>query len=244
MTEATHNRNSSNKDRKSGGSGVARKALRPEQKKPAETLPAEERGGKALVVLEAARKVFFQHGFTAATTDMIQQAAGVSKSTLYAHFGSKEGMFAAVIRAECARHLAKSGLEDIAGGNIRERLTAFGKAYLKILLGPETIALYRLVIEVAPIFPELAETFYESGPDSLQAAMRRHLEQALKNDELAAGRGDARFMSALLLSTLRGEFHLFRAIHPGRAVPPADVEQWIDAVVDIFLSTYGTEQHR
>ena len=36
-----------------------------------------ELSGKALKVLQAARKVFLTHGFSAATTDMIQREAGV-----------------------------------------------------------------------------------------------------------------------------------------------------------------------
>jgi TetR/AcrR family transcriptional regulator, mexJK operon transcriptional repressor len=37
---------------------------------------------KARAVLAGARAVFLANGFSAATTDMIQQAAGVSKSTV------------------------------------------------------------------------------------------------------------------------------------------------------------------
>jgi AcrR family transcriptional regulator len=40
--------------------------------------------------------VFLANGFSAATTDMIQQAAGVSKSTVYSHYPNKEALFAAV----------------------------------------------------------------------------------------------------------------------------------------------------
>ena len=39
---------------------------------------------KQLTVLLAASDVFLEHGFSAATTDMIQQRAGVSKATVYA----------------------------------------------------------------------------------------------------------------------------------------------------------------
>src|SRR3546814_9810578 len=45
-----------------------------------------ELNAKALTVLRAARTVFLTHGFSAATTDMIQREAGVSKSTVYAHY--------------------------------------------------------------------------------------------------------------------------------------------------------------
>src|SRR3546814_1070545 len=49
-----------------------------------------ELNAKALTVLRAARNIFLTHGFSAATTDMIQREAGVSKSTVYAHYANKE----------------------------------------------------------------------------------------------------------------------------------------------------------
>jgi hypothetical protein len=33
-------------------------------------------------------KVFLAHGFSAAATDMVQREAGVSKSTVYAHYAN------------------------------------------------------------------------------------------------------------------------------------------------------------
>ena len=67
------------------------------------TLPPSELelGAKARTVLHAARKIFLIHGFNGATTDMIQREAGVSKSTVYAHFANKEILFLAVIKSEC-----------------------------------------------------------------------------------------------------------------------------------------------
>ncbi|MEI8618048.1 TetR/AcrR family transcriptional regulator [Pseudoalteromonas sp. B193] len=63
------------------------------------TPPSElELGAKARTVLQAARKIFLTHGFNGATTDMIQREAGVSKSTVYAHFTNKETLFLAVIK--------------------------------------------------------------------------------------------------------------------------------------------------
>src|SRR3546814_12224602 len=68
----------------------------------APTPSSNELNAKALTVLRAARNVFLTHGFSAATTDMIQREAGVSKSTVYAHYANKEALFTAVIEAECA----------------------------------------------------------------------------------------------------------------------------------------------
>lgn len=44
-------------------------------------------------ILGAARKVFGEHGFAAATIEMIAAAAGVAKGTLYLYYPSKEEIF-------------------------------------------------------------------------------------------------------------------------------------------------------
>lgn len=46
---------------------------------------------KALL-LEAAAKVFLQHGFTAASMDLVRQEAGVSNGSLYHHYPTKAAL--------------------------------------------------------------------------------------------------------------------------------------------------------
>ena len=52
-------------------------------------------GGKAESVLSAAKRAFLSAGFGAVSMDTIAREAGVSKATVYAHFGSKEDLFGA-----------------------------------------------------------------------------------------------------------------------------------------------------
>jgi AcrR family transcriptional regulator len=47
--------------------------------------------------LDAGRAEFARHGLAGGRTDRIAQAAGASKERIYAHFGSKEGLFDAVV---------------------------------------------------------------------------------------------------------------------------------------------------
>ncbi len=84
---------------------------------------------KASQLIAAARKVFLQHGFSAASTDMIQAAAGVSKSTMYAHFPNKEALFAAVIEEGCATFLSAVRALRLPESTLTESLTAVGRAY-------------------------------------------------------------------------------------------------------------------
>jgi len=61
-------------------------------------------------VLDAAVRVFSQHGFHTASMDEIAEVAGVSKPMVYAYLGTKEELFIACLRREAAR------LEDRLSG--------------------------------------------------------------------------------------------------------------------------------
>ena len=54
-------------------------------------------------ILTAAEKVFVEKGFAAANVDVISQNAGVNKRMVYAHFGSKEGLYKYVLQMVYAR---------------------------------------------------------------------------------------------------------------------------------------------
>ena len=53
-------------------------------------------------IIEAAMPLFARYGFAKTSVDELARAAHLSKATLYAHFASKEALFAAVIRQEAA----------------------------------------------------------------------------------------------------------------------------------------------
>jgi len=50
------------------------------------------------VLLEAAGRLFYADGITATGVDTVVRTAGVTKPTLYAHFGSKSDLVAAVLQ--------------------------------------------------------------------------------------------------------------------------------------------------
>src|SRR6478735_4858575 len=70
--------------------------------------PAKEK------LLDSASDLFYEDGIAATGVDDVVRAAGVSKPTLYAHFGSKAELVAAVL---ARRHAARAGeLEALEGG--------------------------------------------------------------------------------------------------------------------------------
>lgn len=49
-------------------------------------------------IIDAARRCFYRQGITATGVDMLAEEAGVSKRTLYNHFGSKDGLITAYLQ--------------------------------------------------------------------------------------------------------------------------------------------------
>ena len=56
---------------------------------------------KRAEILAGARAEFLARGYEGASMDAVAAAAGVSKMTVYRHFGSKEHLFSGVIRQLC-----------------------------------------------------------------------------------------------------------------------------------------------
>ena len=55
------------------------------------------RARKADEVLDAARRVFLERGYDAATVEQVASEAGVSKATVYSNFRDKDALLAAMI---------------------------------------------------------------------------------------------------------------------------------------------------
>ncbi len=87
-------------------------------------------------ILAAAERCFYRAGITATGVDVLAEAAGVSKRTLYNQFGSKEGVVTAYLSAREERWQRRlAGLLEAAGDDPLERVLAYVHGYARI---PET----------------------------------------------------------------------------------------------------------
>jgi AcrR family transcriptional regulator len=104
------------------------------------TPPRKERADAArnrVVVLEAASRLFAEHGVDAVSLDQIAATAGVGKGTLFRRFGDKSGLAIALLD-ERERALQESILRGAPplgpDAPAAQRLPAFFDAYLDYLL--------------------------------------------------------------------------------------------------------------
>jgi AcrR family transcriptional regulator len=118
------------------------------------TPPPRERADAArnrVAVLQAAARLFAEHGVAAVSMDQVAAAAGVGKGTIFRRFGDKAGLAVALLDAR-ERELQEAMLHGPPplgpGAGPAARLTAFTSAYLDYLL--EHLELVRMSETAAP----------------------------------------------------------------------------------------------
>ncbi|RDG37691.1 TetR/AcrR family transcriptional regulator [Streptomyces corynorhini] len=73
--------------------------------------PVRARSGrKQAAILDAGRELFLQHGVDRVTMDTVAARAGVSKATVYSHFGDKRRLFLAILHDASESLAASAGL--------------------------------------------------------------------------------------------------------------------------------------
>jgi AcrR family transcriptional regulator len=80
-------------------------------------------------LLDVGCSLFAERGFDATSVEEVAARAGVSKPVVYAHFGGKDGLYAAVVNREMDSLLAMMS-EALSGGNPRELLEQAARGFL------------------------------------------------------------------------------------------------------------------
>lgn len=118
------------------------------------TPPPKERADAArnrAAILDAAARLFAEHGVEAVSMDQVAAAAGVGKGTLFRRFGDKAGLAAALLdaRERILQQGVLSGPPPLGpGAPGPERLVAFADAYMDYAL--EYLPLLRMSETASP----------------------------------------------------------------------------------------------
>ena len=131
---------------------------------------------KRAAILDAARDLFLQRGYGGTSMDDVAARAGVSKQTVYKNFADKQRLFTKVITSDVgqvddstqAQMAAMPDTDDVPGD-----LRVFARWHLTHVMQPSRLRLRRMLIGEADRFPELAQTWYASGPEQSCAEFAR-----------------------------------------------------------------------
>jgi TetR/AcrR family transcriptional repressor of mexJK operon len=186
-------------------------------------------------ILDAAVAAMGEKGL-AVSLEEVARRAGVSKQTIYNHYGSK----AELLRALMARRVdAITAPLEMPGAadHPQEALAGFARTMMSALLDPNAIAFMRVLVLSAAELPELAETFYSAGRQNSRARLAQFLAR-----ETAAGRLDtpdpalaADFFSGMVVGTY--QFALTLGLSPN--LTAEDIYRIADEAAARFLRAFA-----
>ncbi|GEQ98101.1 TetR family transcriptional regulator [Iodidimonas gelatinilytica] len=188
------------------------------------------------VILAAARSVFLDVGYKAASINEIVRLAGGSKSTLYGYFPTKEALFEAVVISTMSELETISHLPDNQNLDMREGLMLFARNLLKLVTSDKNIDLARIVIAEAKRAPELGEIFYRRGPVRASRWLTGFMAgQRAKGIEI---KGDDREAADWFMSKLLHRW-IFERLCVNGPVPDAyEIEYDVRMAVDGFMECH------
>jgi len=199
---------------------------------------SERARARRRAILEAASELFLEKGYAETTLAEVVARSGGSLATLYSLFGSKRGLFEAILR-----DFAEGVLEPLCVEGVSEDpergLTAAGRRYLNAVLEPKAVAWWRTVCAEAHNVPELSDVFLGESGGPLQAAVAAYLGRLQRAGRVAVP--DPVMAAGQFLDLLRGPLHR-RALACGAIdVSTEEIDRQVAAAVDVFLHGYGVE---
>ena len=193
-------------------------------------------------VIDAARTLFLGQGYGGTTMEQIATLAGLTKRTVYNHYGDKDALFTQVVAdvlayAEAfARELHEEFTVGVTAANLRATLHDLGRRLALGIVRPEVVALRRLLIGEARTFPALGAQYFDRAPGQVLDALASGFAHLARRRLLRVP--DARRAAAQFAYLVAGE-PLDRAMLVG-AVPSEDeVIACARDGIETFLARYG-----
>lgn len=195
------------------------------------------RARRRRAILDAACDVFFEKGFGAATlTDVITRSGG-SLKTLYELFGSKDGLFAALVDERCAAMAQALNGVVLANLNLADALRAAAHCLLNGFADPSAVALLRIVIAECSRQPELSHKFYNAGPATYRRLIAEYLELQVTRGNLDIE--DAQATADDFVFLLLGDHQMRLICGLPVTTKPAETSCHVERTVKVFMQIHA-----
>ncbi|WP_344447406.1 TetR/AcrR family transcriptional regulator [Kitasatospora nipponensis] len=201
--------------------------------------PVDVSQRKRQAIIDAAIVEFLREGYSAASMDAITSRSGVSKATIYKHFGNKERLFLAVIGGILPTTYAD--LEPwnstiVEAVDLRSALITLTLDWTRILLRPDIMSLRRLVIGEIDRFPQLGQLWYRVSYDMNNGPLIEAFAELDRRGVLRVP--DPALAVQQLVAATVGVPQLVRTFRPEAILEDAELTRMITSGVDLFLAGY------
>jgi TetR/AcrR family transcriptional regulator, mexJK operon transcriptional repressor len=183
-------------------------------------------------LLSVALNEFVQHGYGGTSMRRIVVVAGISKTTLYSRFSSKEQLFRAIMRQQID-HLsaAASRRPRLEPVDLERAFVAYANHMLEVSLRGDLLAVNRLIFSESHRFPELGSAAAERTMLGIRqvADLIGHWATA---DRLPCR--DPEGVAEAFIHMLRGWY--MNVVLTNAKVPVIQREQWVERAVHALIS--------
>ena len=192
---------------------------------------------KAEAILQGAMKEFLKNGYAATSMDKVAKSAGVSKATVYSHFGDKENLFNALIQ-----NLVKDKFQTVMGletpqsleQDPKKVLSAMANKMLADAQGDRSFRDFmRIIIGESGRFPELAKAYVNNvakpAIETLTHYFQYHPELELKDPEATV---------RVMVGTMAYFIMLQEMMH-GKDIMPIEGDRVVETLTSLITGDRG-----
>ncbi len=183
-------------------------------------------------LLDVSLDEFVEHGYGGTSLTRIVKAAGISKTTLYARFPSKEALFRAIMHRQIDGFSAVAALRSAKGRpDLTSGLKAYGNRTLEISLEGDLLQVNRLIYSESGRFPELGQAAADRsqlGIDDIAAFIAACAEA----DGMACRA--PRAVAEAFIFMLRGWY--VDVLLTNRPVPVRERQRWVETAVNALIA--------
>lgn len=190
---------------------------------------------KRLQMLHAAGSLFLENGFDGVSMEQVAAAAGVSKQTVYSHFGSKEDLFSAIIDSKVRMHDLTDELFN-TDRPVREVLKELGEHLTDLLMSDDAMGMFRVCIGEASQRDGIATLFWKAGPERLTHRFTHYLQHQKDAGKLHIAQ--PHFAAQQFLSMLKGEAYMRRALGQVDDSNLEELPDYLESCIQLFEKAY------
>lgn len=186
-------------------------------------------------ILDAAAVTLSVQGVSASMAD-IARRAGVSKQTIYNHYGSK----ADLVQALCARRVQEMTMGLTAPDAMlhpEAALAIYARALLRGVVAQEGAAFLRMAISAVETLPDVARAFFEAGPRTSRAQLAAFLRTETEAGRLACPDPleAAEFFGGMVL----GSYQTAALLGVDRGLDDSKIDRIVSEAALRFLRAYA-----
>ena len=186
---------------------------------------------KSATILKGAMKEFLKHGYAGTSMDQIAKVAGVSKATVYSHFGDKESLFNAVIQdlvQEKFQTVMSLDRPESLGQDPKQVLSEMVTKMLENTSDRNFHNFIRIIIGESGRFPELAKAYVNNlakpGITALTNYLKSHPELKLEDPEATV---------RIIVGSLVYFVMLQEMLH-GKDIMPLESDRLTNTLIDLI----------